>query len=133
MSEWGPWQRYTYTVKGYQYERMQRGRRMPGRAHPETETIHIPKRTKKSRIGPIAMALVGVEDEYAQPVNSVLNRVKAARAEKGKTAASAVSSKGAPAGGNGVATATNSPASSHPSETPASPTDAGSPSPSESS
>jgi len=85
MSEWGPWQKYRYTKHkngaAYEYERIQRSRRVPGRDTPETQTIHVSV-GRRRRLRDVAIALVGVRDDYDRPHNSLLNKVL----EKGEAA-----------------------------------------------
>lgn len=137
MGEWGPWRRYTYRTGGYEYEKLQRERRVPGRRTPETESIHIPKGRvrRKVEVGTLALMLVGDEDDYGRKRDSVLNRVKAAKAKSQEEKAPQRvegQNKGAVGGTvSSPATGTGSSSSDGPSSQQDTPAAEGSPSPSE--
>ena len=76
----GEWYRVIKTIKGNQYLYMQRTHRVPGRRSPVPENYYVGRldgggRKRKSRVRDVAMALVGFEDDYGQPVDSLLNRL----------------------------------------------------------
>jgi hypothetical protein len=82
------WNTYVKTIGGRRYLYRQRSYRVPGLPHPRTEGYSLgrvdgPVRKKKpSRVREVGMAIFGVEDEFAQRVDSLWNRTVNKEKEK---------------------------------------------------
>jgi len=117
MSEW---RTYTKVIGGHGYLYRQRNvKGADGKWHTEGYSLGPIDgyKRKRSAVNVAAMALVGVEDDYGNKVDSVLNRAK-------EKAAQRVSgqNKGAVGGNGEAATAIEPQTSDDPSSPPASPT-----------
>ena len=123
----GEWRTYIKQTKpGYYYYYTQRN--VPGQRG-KTEGYSLgpvePRRKKRSLANRIGIALVGVEDEYMRPHNSLLNHIKEKRAAQREAREKGAREKGE------AATEAVPQSSSGPSDQQDTPADSGEPSQSE--